>query len=503
MGAEQTLLGRDSGQLAEMLVQIIRSFRSGYALLSKEERKFVHSIDALNRPTQIEAIWFRPPDVQYLLVTHFSDLRDLEISIDGPFPSYDAMDQLQQIVEKPKWNRQTKTKIETRWSLVSPKNFREIVEDVCVELIRDLGRQPFLRPVKQPTIAGKSLLTPTASLWYVAGHLAGASPEAIAGEIIDGAKTQAQLVRKTGEPSSPLQTAPRIPAHGGFIFPPVWIGKAPKPTFVQRLSRAPLFPSKAYEGTYKNRMFIADQDGFLAIAESDKLKATVLLNEIMAVRLMDGKPTYALREQEVTETRIDPQEKRITSKGVTSLSPRASMMDEWLRESWHVPQRLEVISVEALEGWLRKTEKVTQSDTLSETLRFLLEAHSHFHYSDYLESFVLSWLIVERDVFARWHRYLEGRSIEATRMGKLENPHVWTAELVIEELSLAGSISMDDYQKLMSMKTVRNGLIHKQRRVSKEQANELLELALVIVRKEVAGFEKLLPGSKNSRRSRS
>ena len=34
-------------------------------------------------------------------------------------------------------------------------------------------------------------------------------------------------------------------------------------------------------------------------------------------------------------------------------------------------------------------------------------------------------------------------------------------------------ISGDDYRKLMSMKTVRNNIIHKRERVSKEQADEL------------------------------
>lgn len=500
MDEEQTLLRKDSGEFDEWLRQLIDSFRAGYAALSEEERKFVYSIDALNTPTQIEAIWFGPPDVQYLLVTHFSDVDDLEISVDGPFPSYDAVTRLQQILEKPKWNRPTETDVETRWSLLNPKNFGEVAEDVFVAIVRDLGRLPFLRPVERPMIAAKTLLTSTASLWYVTGNLAKASPQALAIEIIDGAKMHAELARKTGQPASSAVTAPRIPAYGGFVFPPVWIGKAPKPTFVERLSHMPLFPTKAYEGTYKNRMFIADQDGFLAIAESDRLKATTLLNEIMAVRLLDGKPTYALREQEVTETRIDPEEKRITSKGVTSLSPRASMMDEWLGESWHIMPRVEVVSIETLEDWLRRTERVTQSSTLSETLRFLLEAHSHFHYSDYLEAFVLSWLIVERDIYSRWDQYLEEKSVEGKRRRKLENPGLWTADLVIEELSLAGVISSDDYRKLTSMKAVRNNIIHKGKRVSKEQANELLELARGVVKNETVGLDKKhLPRSKNSR----
>jgi uncharacterized protein YutE (UPF0331/DUF86 family) len=61
---------------------------------------------------------------------------------------------------------------------------------------------------------------------------------------------------------------------------------------------------------------------------------------------------------------------------------------------------------------------------------------------------------------------------------------------VIEELSLSGVISSNDYNKLMSMKTVRNNIIHKGERVSKEQAGKLLELALEIVRNKTVGIDK-------------
>src|SRR2546426_8045559 len=100
MDQEQALLRRNSEEIGEWLKQLTDSFRTGYAELSEAERKFVQIIDSLAAPTQMELIWVGPPDVQYLLVTHFNDIDDLEISIDGPFPSYDAMTHLQLILEK-------------------------------------------------------------------------------------------------------------------------------------------------------------------------------------------------------------------------------------------------------------------------------------------------------------------------------------------------------------------------------------------------------------------
>ncbi len=409
----------------------------------------------------------------------------MEVTVDGPFPTYEAVEKLEEILDRPKWNRPIGPSERTRWALLAPDGFKEVIEDVFVDVVRDLGRLPFMRPSDRPMVTAKTLLISKASLWYVAGNLSNFSAGAFAHDIIEGAKQQA--VVRSAPPASPveqIETDSRLTAYGGFVFPPVWIGNAPKPTFAERLRAFPMFPAKAYEGTYKGRLFIADRDGFLGIVENDRLKATALLNEIMAVRLVGGKTTYALRENEVSEISIDPQEKQITSKGVTSLSPRSSLIEEWFR-GFRPRTSREVISNENLEKWLHNAEQVTQDISFSETLRFLLEAYTHFQNSDYLETFVLSWLIIEKDIYSHWDRYLETKSVLGPRRRKLENPGAWTIDIVIEELSLAGEIPLDAYQKLMSMKTVRNNIIHKGERVSEKQANELLELALKTVTDQI------------------
>ena len=171
MDEQQALLRQDSEEFHKRLRKMVESFRSGYEVLTEEERKFVYSIDDLSAPCQIEVIWFGPPHVQYVLVTHFGDVNDLEICVDGPFPTYEAASRLGEILEKLKWNRSIETSDETRWVLFNPKNFKEIVEEVFVGIIRDLRRLPFLRPMEQPMITAKTLLTSKASLWYATGNL--------------------------------------------------------------------------------------------------------------------------------------------------------------------------------------------------------------------------------------------------------------------------------------------------------------------------------------------
>jgi len=236
MNGQQALLRQGSDELRQWLQQMVESFREGYARLSEDERKFVYSIDDLRSPSQIEVVWLQAPDVQYVLVTHFEDRDDLEISVDGPFPSYEAVSRLTEILENPKWNRAIDTESETRWILQNPQSFKEIIEDVFVGIVRDLRRLPFLRPVERPMVTAKTLLTSKASLWYVTGNLSKASPQSLVLEVIDQAKMQASVAIKTTQPPPSADASPRIGAYGGFVFPPVWIGKAPKPTFAEKLN---------------------------------------------------------------------------------------------------------------------------------------------------------------------------------------------------------------------------------------------------------------------------
>src|SRR5437867_8083895 len=179
--------------LRDWLSQAVESFRLGYSSLDERDRKLVQRIDDLSSPCQIEAMWFEPPDVQYLVVTHFSERKDLEISVDGPFATYEAVTQLAAILDLAKWDHPVESGTETRWTLQANQNFKDVIEDVCLEIVRDLGRVPFLKPPQQPIVTGKSLLTSEASFWYISGNLAKSSPQAFASEIIDGAR---KLVRQ-------------------------------------------------------------------------------------------------------------------------------------------------------------------------------------------------------------------------------------------------------------------------------------------------------------------
>ena len=479
---------------------LVETFRSGYSSLTEDERRSVSNLDDFSVPCQVDVFWFQPPDTQYLIATHFEDRPDLEITVNGPFQLYECVEKLESILNEPRWNRPIPAGEPMVWTLGSSPTFRDVIEGCLIGILRDLRDVPFRKPLESPSLASwysrKSSLGPKAFVWYLTGDISKEDHSKIASQIIQAAKDDAAARRTSKPPPAPSEHAPKIQGHGSFIFPPVWIGVEPKPTFRERaiggLSR--FFPETVFHGTYKGRLIAATDDGFFAVAEIDQVKAAALLNEIMAVRLLDGNPVFSFREREVGEATVDPVTKKITGFGVSDLSLRARLVEErWNPSQVPVYHKRDVVTVDRFKSWIERAEKITQDPEIADSLRFLLEAYTHLEDSRYLESFVLSWLVVEKHLYAVWKRFLKDEGLARPRRDKLGKPGQggWTIDHVIESLGLLKQIPADEYSKLMAMKGLRNDIVHEGERVSKQQAEEAFEAAerILVQRTGISDFQ--------------
>ncbi len=481
-------------RMSKWMREFVETVRSGYGSMIEEERRFISNLDDFSKPCQIDVFWFQPPDAQYVIVTHFADRPDLEINVNGPIPAYEAVSRLESILEESRWSRPLPSGDSGFLLRGESGTFRDIVDSCFIHILRDLPRVLFRKPTEKAWFGQESMLATGAFIWYPAGDMLRQSPSEYAQEIVNRAKLQAKAPIITRDATSPSKPSPAIQGHGSFIFPPVWIGDEPKPTFRERAVGGWLrFPPRVFEGNYRGRLVLANDDGFVAIGESDRAKATMLLNEIMAVRLLDGRPTFSFREQEVEPATIDPVAKQISSYGVPSLSLRASLMEErWSPPRFPIYGKRDVLSVDQFRTWIIRADRIAQDPELADLLSFLLEAYTHFEDSRYMESFVLSWVVVEKHLYAFWKRFLKEEMLPRLRRDKLANPGNWTIDFVIESLSLLKKITPDEYSKLISMKGLRNDIIHEGERVSKEQAEQVLDAATQVVTRRVSLLETQL-----------
>jgi hypothetical protein len=141
------------------------------------------------------------------------------------------------------------------------------------------------------------------------------------------------------------------------------------------------------------------------------------------------------------------------------------------------------VKKQALIGLIRKSERISQSPEIADLLVLLLEAHTCLEGSEYMQSFMMSWMIIEKDVFHKWEEYLKKEKVTRGRRRKLMNSTFWSVDYVLETLKLANRLFAEDYATLMSLKSKRNNMMHKGERVTSEEARQCLNIAGKIVQK--------------------
>jgi len=208
----------------------------------------------------------------------------------------------------------------------------------------------------------------------------------------------------------------------------------------------------------------------------------------MATGLLIGLPFLAARELEVSDAQIDPSALTITSWGIKTVSLRSQLFGEgWMTSSKfeQFEDRIEVENKELIEI-IQEAQRITQDPEVADLLIFLLEAFTCLQSSEYMQSFIMSWVIIERYVSSLWEKFLREEQITHNRRDKLMNTAYWTVDTILESLNLTGRLSIEDHKDLMDLKNKRNDIIHVGERVSKDEAERCFQNAKRIVQQRSA-----------------
>jgi hypothetical protein len=182
----------------------------------------------------------------------------------------------------------------------------------------------------------------------------------------------------------------------------------------------------------------------------------------------------------VGDATIDPSSKTLTQWGAKANSPRTQFDFFFSREP---PFWLPIIEInkERLIEIIQQAERITKDPNASDFLIFFLEADTHLKNSEYAQSFIMSWVIIERHMLWLWEKFLKEEGILRERRSKLTNPTYWTIDFILEGLNLVGRLSNNEYNELITLKNRRNDIVHAGESVTMEEAKKCLELAKSIV----------------------
>lgn len=469
---------------------LIKGFRERYQNLSKDVQKGISNLHNFVPPCQVNIIWIQNRqfniDYQIFLFTKWEDRKDLEVIIHGPIDSKNAKKALLQFLQDKKWTKKYLTKARPRRK-EREQTYSDRIANIFSRAFQSMERHVvdfFFRPEKSlsPLLSTKGGIANKDFYWFCVGKAQELDINSMINDFIYDVRQRAKL------PSKKIvkEVKEFLRGYGTFFYPPIWIGNIPKLSNEEKLFGRPMYvyAGHCFETIYNKRILTITKDGFISICEDKKEVAIELLNQIMATALFFNMETRSIRQFEIFDNEIDSQKHNIVRFTISPISLRAKLIEERIKIL--VPSSIQyarsIVSKKKIINVIKKSEIISQNEEINNFLKFILESYTHYKNSEYSQSFIMSWLILENSIAKEWIQLLDKKGVHGDRRKKLKNRSSWPLDHLIETLNLGNKVKNDRYNLLIKLKKIRNGIVHKGKKCSKDNAKRCLDLSIKKVR---------------------
>jgi hypothetical protein len=468
--------------LENWLRTFVAEFRRKYDALPLSTKKQVSSLDNFSPPCQILALWIsmQGHEQQHIYVTRNKESPDLQIKASGPLAPLQLPGTMGEYLKVPWLGMPTEPKEE-----YIPTSYKEIIENDFISVARllaDLLYTP--QPEVEAMIYTKAPLGNNGFIWRVYGNIETMSAQTLASQIIDDAQKGESAKPSSSPHYQAEQTTRTISGYVSSFYPPMLIGKRPNLTFIERIHGVTPASKllKWSKSNYQGRELLYSRQGLLFIGEPDKTKCSRLFNEIMAITMLWGINVHTVRENDMSEANF----KGVFGTGwmmFPSSPERVSLIQDIWSIDEAVLKRYREIPEEKFLELIPTAEKVVaKGPAASDSLVYLLEAFTLMDNSEYMESFIVSWLVIERYITKLWELYLSEESVSGSRKKKLED---WSTDDIIEVLFLGKKINSNDYAKFKGFKAKRNKIAHEGSVTTRGECQQCFDFATSLVKKEL------------------
>lgn len=478
-----------------------RNQSEGLTQKGKEESGFIK----FEPPLQAELIWIERRkhdiDFQILVFTHFSDIEDLDIQIHGPLKFKDTENNIQkldEIVHTDKWaKRKFPHTIKVLKSEPDELPYSIIYENIITDaketffiffydyLLTDRFELPYIYP--------GSRVYKEIFYWIIFGNIKHLEiKEHVKNELIkfQQAKEQEKEIDKIIE--SPRiqkkfeeQKKHEINGFGTYFYPPIWIGEYPQQSIEDKLTGQTIgsYVKNIIRTTYKGRILIIQNDGYLAISESNEATAIDLMNEIMGTALLNDIGVYIIRKSEVGRITIDSRTWKFTFYETPQNSKHQSLERE-RRKRYKSRDKImrTPINIEMFENVIKTAEKITMNNDIKTYFWLYLEAFTFFYKTVYTQSFLMSWFILEKMLNNRCENLYKKQNLEYYLKDFLDRNN-WTPDIMIKAIRIADEIDNDKFFYLMGLKDHRNCVLHENIQCSYDEADKFRRFCLKEIKK--------------------
>lgn len=470
--------------LKQWWLDYISHFRIEYEKLPLSEQKGITNTNNFLDPCQIEVFWITDPDYQLIIQSNFDDRSDKEIIINGPYKPYEFQPKAVTILGEERWSRSM-----AHDSLRSYKPYT-LGEMMATEIYR------FVEIIKQhifqiPQHNNQMLMgISVGDTWTSSckGNIGDTDHVQKSKMMIQEIKQNVKPNQKNQPVFQPSKQPNTYTGFGIHFFPPILLGKEHKPSLDELVYNtspsAWTHNNKAFDMKIKQHQIIVNNDGFIFVDIKNKEQALKLLNLIMACGAFYNFRLHAVRENELVLADYDKQSLTLASMQWESETRRAFLLENNFK-----PKNADLVRTmtkpDTIREILLNTEKLVVHEKLAADMRLFNEGLTHFQNSEFAQSFIMSWSVIERHYSDIWNTLLSNKNIDHERFSKLINPNQWTIDYVLEFLSLQGEIDDISYDLLMDLKRKRNKFYHNGKQIIKDDAERCIKHAMRLLSKKI------------------
>ena len=452
-------------KLKEWHENFIELFRSEFFKLSDKEKKHISNQHDYRAPYQVEIFWLKDPELQLIVETHFENMPDRQVIVNGPYDSTVFQDKVNDVLNNPRWDIPIQEN-----SLPTSKYYKDMLAS-HLHLFVKTAKEMTFRDWKKSSGYYKMWCTKYCQITYYHGNKADLNCYGYVQYIID--KTRQQLESPPITPTD-SKISPQIEYSKGFaahIFPPIIIGKRTKRTVDEILqgiksTTASWFEKALFEMIFDDVWVLVKRDGFIVLYTNNKTKALEILNTIMMILVFEELDVCIVRERELSDMEYDSNTRRVVSVSSSEDAARNELLEEIPDETTEYKTRY--VELERMEEIFEKASMIYRDRNITENLVDLLYAITHIKNDDFSQSIIASWSIIESHLKEEWsqkHDIFEESKFPSTY--KMIND-------LEEKLK-------EKYVIFTELRNIRNRAVHRGKKVTRNEARMCVEISEEVV----------------------
>jgi hypothetical protein len=491
----------ESDDIKKYLETLIDKFRVEKEKLGENEKGFFNAYGNLSAPCQIDVFLLNKPiEFQLLLISHSTDSKDKEIVVNEPYEPQEFLRKLEEYIKADKkWQR--KLPKETLYMSLDGREitYEHIIIGAVGGYFKSMNNLMFIN-IKKDEMFSIPVMFVDAGIEGIFGDIRKMDYT----KIFEGNIKLAKQFANIPPPNQSKQVVTTLPTprskgsaviisssnmltnstgYGVMFFPPVWIDRRPEQNLTEQVMHSPLFRKKAFDIEFLDRKLIFNTDGFVGIEGQNKEEAMKIFNTFFGVAHLYGVFCFAVNEDDIADITIDKNKMEVGGMTMQGHSERMQLLS--INQESKSNLRYKIIKQETIREIVNLTNKIINNQIVVSQLTFLLEGYTYMIHSEYSQSFIMDWLIIEKFFANKWDELLNEKEITGSRKRDFKDADKWDAYHKLELLNFVGEIDNDKYQTLREFNTKRNHLVHNGEQIKKEDADTLYKMAFEIVKNSI------------------